>query len=61
MMTMAEFVAEMERIGLNPEDHDCQALHAAFLRLTELYPYLDTAESRKDATTLFRFNPHDTV
>jgi hypothetical protein len=61
MTTKAEFVAHMERIGLSPEDHDCDALHAAFLRLTELCQYLDTTENRKDASTLFRFNPHDAV
>lgn len=61
MTTKAEFLAQMERIGLTPEDHDCDTLHAAFLRLTELYRYLDTAESRKDAATLFRFNPHDAL
>jgi hypothetical protein len=61
MTTKAEFVAHMERIGLTPEDHDCDALYAAFLRLTELCQYLDTTESRKDASTLLRFNPHDAV
>ena len=59
MTTKQEFVAQMERIGLNPKDHDCDELRAAFVRLTELCRYLETDESRKDAATLFRFNPHD--
>lgn len=56
-MTREDFVTQMRQIGLDPEDHDVEALHAAFLRLTDLFAHLETGESRSVAQALPVFDP----
>lgn len=59
MTTEAMFLAQLKHIGLKPEDHEIEELHAAFVRLTELFRYLETDESRVDAKSLARFDPRE--
>ena len=59
MTSKAEFLSILERIGLNPDDHDVDELHAAYVRLGSLFLYLKLEQSRESAKSLNRFDPRE--
>lgn len=60
-MTEPEFLTMMRQIGLNPGEHDVEALRAAYLRLIDLFDHLETKAKRSQAKALPVFNPRDVL
>jgi len=56
-MSDSDFLAMMRQIGLDPKDHDVDALRAAYLRLTDLFAHLECQENRAKAQALPVFDP----
>lgn len=56
-MTKEDFLSKMRQIGLDPADHDVGELHAAFLRLSDLFAHLETRKGRSEAQALPVFDP----
>lgn len=60
-MTEPEFLTLMRQIGLDPQDHDTEELHAAYLRLVALFDHLDTKSTRAEAKSLPVFDPRSVL
>ncbi len=56
-MSEDEFLARMRQIGLDPNDHDVDALCAAYQRLNDLFNHLETGKPRAEAPALPVFDP----
>jgi hypothetical protein len=56
-MTKEQFLSTLHHVGLNPANHDVEAIRLAYLRLGDLFVHLETEQNRAEAKALALFDP----